>query len=55
MSFDPDSDAGERADTQTEEALSLRQTMEQILLTLKKIELHLFTMTEEEIEDDDVH
>lgn len=55
MSFDPDSDAGGRAETQTEEALTLRDTMQQILLVLKKIELHLSSMTDEEIEDDDVH
>lgn len=55
MSFDPDSDAGERAETDTEQALILEDTMQQILLVLKKIELHLSSMTDEEIGDDDVH
>ena len=55
MSFDPDADAAAVAETGTEQALSLEDTMQQILLVLKKIELHLSSMTDEEIEDDDVH
>jgi len=48
VSFDPDADgAAEQA--------SLREIMTEILLMLKKIEMHLSSMTDEEIEDDDVH
>lgn len=54
MSFDPDSDAGERADTDTEQANQLLDTAEKILKALLRIELHIKSITEEEFTDDDV-
>jgi len=48
VSFDPDA-AG------AEQSLSLEEIMERILLVLRKIEKHLSLMTDEELEDDDVH
>jgi hypothetical protein len=54
VSFDPDSDAGERADTGTEEANQLLDTMKKILKVLLRLELHAKSITEEEFTDDDV-
>ena len=54
MSFDPDSDAGERAETETKEAKQLLDTAEKILKVLLRLELHIKSITEEEFTDDDV-
>lgn len=54
MSFDPDSDAGERADTDTEQANQLLDVAQEILKVLLRLELHVKSITEEEFTDDDV-
>lgn len=54
MSFDPDSDAGERAETETEEANQLLDIVFEVLKVLLRIEAHLKTITEEELTDDDI-
>lgn len=54
MSFDPDSDAGARASTETEEANQLLDVAQKILKVLLRLELHVKSITEEEFTDDDV-
>jgi hypothetical protein len=54
VSFDPDSDAGERAETDTEQANQLLDVAQKLLKVLLRIEVHLKSITEEEFTDDDV-